>query len=190
MRHSNAGKKFSRTVSHRRALLRNLAKALLSHGRIRTTEIKAKALRGVVEPLITLALRNDLHARRLAYRVLGSHSLVKRLFDEIGPAFVGVPGGYTRVVKLAKPRRGDNAPLAVIELTRGGPGGAEASPPNAAKKRSKAAKAQGAPSGSAPDAAGAVVDVTPSAGSGEAAAEDGKHPHDAREQAGSGPEAG
>lgn len=119
MRHNNSGKKFSRTPSHRKALLRNLAKALLSHGRIRTTETKAKELRGVVEPLITLALRNDLHARRLAYRTLCSHSLVKRLFDEIAPAFVGVPGGYTRVIKLARARRGDNAPLAVIELTRG-----------------------------------------------------------------------
>jgi len=118
MRHSNAGKKFSRTPSHRKALLRNLAKALLSHGRIRTTETKAKELRGVVEPLITLALRNDLHARRQAYRVLGSHSLVKYLFDEIAPLFAGVPGGYTRVVKLAQARRGDNAPLAVIELIR------------------------------------------------------------------------
>jgi len=118
MRHSNAGKKFSRTPSHRKALLRNLAKALLSHGKIRTTETKAKDLRGIVEPLITLALRNDLHARRQAYRVLGSHSLVKRLFDEIAPVFAGVPGGYTRVVKLAQPRRGDSAPLAIIELTR------------------------------------------------------------------------
>jgi len=118
MRHSNAGKKFSRTPSHRKALLRNLAKALLIHGKIRTTETKAKELRGVVEPLITLALRNDLHGRRQAYRVLGSHSLVKRLFDEIAPIFAGVPGGYTRVVKLAQPRRGDNAPLAIIELTR------------------------------------------------------------------------
>jgi large subunit ribosomal protein L17 len=118
MRHNNAGKKFSRTPTHRKALLRNLAKALLNHGRIRTTETKAKALRCVVEPLITLALRNDLHARRQAYRVLGNHSLVKRLFDEIGPLFAGIPGGYTRVVKLALPRRGDSAPLAFIELTR------------------------------------------------------------------------
>jgi large subunit ribosomal protein L17 len=150
MRHSNAGGKFSRTVSHRRALLRNLAKALLSHGRIRTTEVKAKALRGVVEPLITLALRNDLHARRLAYRVLGSHSLVKRLFDEIGPAFVGVPGGYTRVVKLAKPRKGDSAPLAVIELTRGGPGDKDAaSLPGGAKAKPKTVKTKSPPAGSA-----------------------------------------
>lgn len=119
MRHSNSGKKLSRTPAHRKALFRNLAKALLTHGKIRTTEIKAKALRRVVEPLITLALRNDLHSRRQAYRVLGNHQLVQRLFDVIGPDFVGVPGGYTRVLKLAAPRRGDNAPMAVIELTRG-----------------------------------------------------------------------
>lgn len=119
MRHSNSGKKLSRTPAHRKALFRNLAKALLTHGKIRTTEVKAKELRRVVEPLITLALRNDLHARREAYRVLGNHQLVKRLFDDIGPAFVGIPGGYTRVLKLALPRRGDNAPMAIIELTRG-----------------------------------------------------------------------
>ncbi|MDD2966154.1 MAG: 50S ribosomal protein L17 [Desulfovibrionaceae bacterium] len=118
MRHSNSGKKFSRTPSHRKALMRNLAKALLIHGKIRTTEIKAKALRSVVEPLITLGLRNDLHARRLAYRELNDHALVKRLFDEIAPQFAGVQGGYTRVMKLALPRRGDNAPMAIIELTK------------------------------------------------------------------------
>lgn len=117
MRHSNSGKKLSRTPSHRKALFRNLAKALLTHGKIRTTEIKAKELRRVVEPLITLALRNDLHSRRLVFRYLGNHQLVKRLFDEIAPAFAGVPGGYTRVLRLATPRRGDNAPMAVIELT-------------------------------------------------------------------------
>lgn len=118
MRHSNSGKKLSRNPSHRKALFRNMAKALLTHGKIRTTEIKAKELRRVVEPLITLGLRDDLHSRRLAYRVLASHQLVKQLFDVIAPAFVGVPGGFTRVIKLATPRRGDNAPMAVIELTR------------------------------------------------------------------------
>lgn len=118
MRHSNSGKKLSRTPAHRKALFRNLAKALLTHGKIRTTEVKAKALRRVVEPLITLALRNDLHSRRLVFRYLGNHQLVKRLFDEIAPVFAGVPGGYTRVLRLATPRRGDNAPMAVIELTR------------------------------------------------------------------------
>ena len=118
MRHSNSGRKLSRTPSHRKALLHNLAKALLIYGKIRTTEIKAKELRRVVEPLITLAKRNDLHARRQAYRVLNDHALVKRLFDEIGPLFAGVPGGYTRIIKLAMPRKGDNAPMAYIELTR------------------------------------------------------------------------
>ena len=118
MRHSNSGRKLSRTPAHRKALLQNLAKALLIHGKIRTTEIKAKELRRVVEPLITLAKRNDLHARRQAYRVLNDHALVKRLFDEIGPVFAGVPGGYTRILKLAMPRKGDNAPMAIIELSR------------------------------------------------------------------------
>ncbi|MCQ2444173.1 MAG: 50S ribosomal protein L17 [Mailhella sp.] len=117
MRHSNSGKKLSRNPSHRKALLRNMSKALLTHGRIRTTEVKAKELRGVVESLITLARRNDLAARRQAYRDLGSHQLVQKLFDEIAPRYVGVPGGYTRVIKLAMPRPGDCAPMAIIELT-------------------------------------------------------------------------
>lgn len=98
--------------------MQNLAKALLIHGRIRTTEMKAKDLRGVVEPLITLAKRNDLHARRLAYRSLNDHALVKRLFDEVAPLFAGIPGGYTRITRFALRRRGDNAPMAMIELTR------------------------------------------------------------------------
>ena len=106
MRHSNSGKKLSRTPAHRKALLHNLAKALLIHGRIRTTEVKAKELRGVVEPLISLAKRNDLHARRLAYRVLCDYALVKRLFDEIGPQFAGVPGGI--------PSRAGHKPLSPL----------------------------------------------------------------------------
>ena len=118
MRHSNSGKKLSRNPSHRKALLRNMSKALLTHGRIRTTEVKAKELRGVVESLITLARRNDVAARRQAYRELGSHQLVQKLFDEIAPRFAGIPGGFTRVVKLAMPRRGDCAPMAIIELTK------------------------------------------------------------------------
>ena len=118
MRHSNSGKKLSRNPSHRKALLRNMSKALLTHGRIRTTEIKAKELRGVVESLITLARRNDLAARRQAFRDLGDHQLVQKLFDEIAPRFAGVPGGYTRVIKLALPRKGDCAPMAIIELTK------------------------------------------------------------------------
>jgi large subunit ribosomal protein L17 len=121
----------------------------LVHDKIGTTETKAKELRGIVEPLITLALRNDLHAHRQAYRVLGSHSLVKRLFDEIAPVFAGVPGGYTRVVKLAQPRRGDSAPLAIIELTRK-PGEAQA--PAKAAKSAKTAEAVSATKAPAPKA--------------------------------------
>jgi large subunit ribosomal protein L17 len=93
-----------------------MAKSLLVNGSITTTQAKAKTLRGVVEPLISLALKNDLHARRQAYSVLGEHILVSRLFDEIGPLYAGGGGGYTRVVKLAVPRKGDGAPLAIIEL--------------------------------------------------------------------------
>lgn len=118
MRHNNSGRKFSRTPSHRKVLMQNLAKALLEHGKIKTTVLKAKDLRRVVEPLITLAQRNDLHSRRLAYRSLNDHGLVKHLFDNVAPLFAGVPGGYTRILKLAMPRKGDNAPMAIIELTR------------------------------------------------------------------------
>ncbi len=117
MRHSNSGRKLGRNPSHRKALYRNMAKALLTFGRIRTTEAKAKEIRSVVEPLITLAKRNDLHARRQAFDVLADHKLVQRLFDEIGPKFADTKGGYTRIMKLADMRKGDNAPMALIELT-------------------------------------------------------------------------
>ena len=139
MRHSNSGRKLGRNPSHRKALLRNMAKALVVHGRITTTEAKAKTLRGVVEPLITLALKNDLHARRQAYRILGEHKLVVRLFDELGPLFADGKhkGGYTRVVKLALPRKGDAAPLAVIEFVKQ-PGKEAAAAP---AKKAKAAEA-------------------------------------------------
>lgn len=116
MRHSNSGRKLSRTPSHRKALLRNLAKALITHGRITTTEMKAKELRRVVEPMVTLAKANTIAARRQVYRDLNDLALVKRLFDVIGPRFAGVAGGYTRILKLAMPRKGDNAPMAVIEF--------------------------------------------------------------------------
>lgn len=118
MRHRNAGKKLGRDTAHRKALFRNMARSLMTYERIRTTETKAKELRKVVDKLITLALRNDLPSRRQAYKVLGNHGLVKKLFDEIGPRFAGGTGGYTRVVKLGLPRPGDAAPMAVIELTR------------------------------------------------------------------------
>lgn len=118
MRHRKSGRKFNRTPSHRKAMFRNMAIAMITHGRIQTTEAKAKELRGVVEKLVTLARRDDLHSRRLAYKALGDHILVKKLFEEIAPLYLGTPGGYTRVLKLGRPRMGDNAPLALIEFTR------------------------------------------------------------------------
>ena len=115
MRHSNSGKKLGRTPSHRKALFRNMASAMITYGKIRTTEVKAKELRRVVEPLITLALRNDLHSRRLAYETLNDHKLVQRLFDVVAPLFAGVPGGYTRITKMATalPWRSLNSPASL-----------------------------------------------------------------------------
>ena len=116
MRHNKSGRKLNRSTQHRKALFSNMANAIIAYGKIRTTEAKAKELRRVIEPLVTLGKRNDLHSRRLAYKVLGSHDMVKKLFDEIAPKYAGVPGGYTRVVKLGMPRKGDAAPLAIIEF--------------------------------------------------------------------------
>ena len=118
MRHNKSGRKLNRTPAHRKALFRNMSRAMLEYGRICTTEAKAMDLRGVVEPLITMAKKNDLHARREAYKFLNNHQLVKKLFDVIAPVFAGIPGGYTRVVKLGMPRKGDAAPMAVIEFTK------------------------------------------------------------------------
>ena len=118
MRHKKSGRKLGRTAAHRKALMRNMARSLLIHERISTTEHKAKELRGVVENLVTLAQTDSVHARRMAYKVLENHQLVARLFNEIGPRFQGQPGGYTRVVKMGLPRAGDCAPMAVIELTK------------------------------------------------------------------------
>lgn len=155
MRHRNSGRKLSRTPAHRKALFRNMAKALLTYGRITTTEAKAKEIRGVVEPLITLGLKDDLHARREAYRVLCSHQLVKRLFDEIAPAYSGISGGFTRIAKLAIPRKGDAAPMAVIELVKGLPSasGAAGDKPKAAKPKAKKAKEGTGEEGKQPKAA-------------------------------------
>jgi len=153
MRHRKSGKKLSRTWEHRKAMFRNMARSLLEHGKIRTTVTKAKELRKVADRLITLALRNDLHSRRLAFKVLASHSLVKKLFEEVGPCFAGVPGGFTRVVSLGLPRRGDSAPLAYIEFTRQQGQAPEA----AAKPAAKKAEIVAAPEVAAPVAETPVV---------------------------------
>jgi large subunit ribosomal protein L17 len=101
--------------AHERLMLANLATALFEHGRITTTESKAKRLRPYAEHLITFGKRGDLHARRQVLKRLNDKSVVHTLFDEIGPRYANRPGGYTRIVKLG-PRKGDNAPMAIIEL--------------------------------------------------------------------------
>lgn len=116
MRHRKKGRQLSRTRSHKKAMLRNMATSLFRHERIRTTEAKAKELRPFAERLISLARRDDLHARRRARRHIADREVLQKLFDEIGPRFRNRPGGYTRVLKLGA-RKGDGAELALIELT-------------------------------------------------------------------------
>jgi large subunit ribosomal protein L17 len=115
MRHRKKGRKLSRTASHKRATMRNMATNLFRHGRIETTTAKAKELRPYAERLITLAKRGDLHARRLAARRIQDHDVLRRLFADIGPKYTDRPGGYTRILKLG-PRSGDAADMALIEL--------------------------------------------------------------------------
>ena len=115
MRHQRAGKKLNRAPAHRKALYANLAGSIIVHGRIKTTVAKAKAVRPVAEKMITLGRRGDVHARRQALGYLRSQEVVHQLFADVAPRFADRPGGYTRIVKIG-PRKGDNAPMAVIEL--------------------------------------------------------------------------
>jgi len=115
MRHGNAHRKLSRTPEHRKAMFANMAAALIKHEQIVTTLPKAKELRPVVEKLITLGKRGDLHARRQAIAQIRDIAMVKKLFDVLGPRYKERHGGYTRVLKAGF-RYGDNAPVAVIEF--------------------------------------------------------------------------
>jgi large subunit ribosomal protein L17 len=115
MYHRNAKRRFGRTHEHRKAMFVNLSQALIKHEQIVTTLYKAKDLRPIVEKLVTLGKRGDLHARRQAIAQLRDPLLVKKLFDVLGPRYKERPGGYTRVLKAGF-RYGDNAPLAVIEF--------------------------------------------------------------------------
>jgi len=115
MRHRAKGRQLSRTSSHKKATLNNMATALFRHDRIVTTEAKAKELRPFAERLITLARRGDLHARRLVERRIADKEVSHRLFAELGKRFAARPGGYTRIVKLGH-RAGDGAGVARIEL--------------------------------------------------------------------------
>ena len=115
MRHRNAGRKLNRSSQHRQMLFRNMAQALIKHEQIVTTLPKAKDLRPVVERLITLGKRGDLHARRLAFARIRCEAMTKKLFDVLGPRYQERAGGYTRVLKAGF-RYGDSAPMAVIEF--------------------------------------------------------------------------
>jgi large subunit ribosomal protein L17 len=115
MRHGKAGRKLNRTSTHRTAMFANLAASLIEHEQIVTTLPKAKELRPIVEKLVTLAKRGDLHARRIAASRLRDEAMIRKLFETIGPRYAERNGGYTRVLKAGF-RYGDNAPVAVIEF--------------------------------------------------------------------------
>jgi large subunit ribosomal protein L17 len=115
MRHRQSNRKLNRTTSHRLAMLRNLSNALLTHEVIKTTLPKAKELRRVVEPLITLGKKPSLANRRLAFDRTRDRDVVVKLFDDLGPRFMNRPGGYLRILKFGY-RVGDNAPMALVEL--------------------------------------------------------------------------
>lgn len=132
MRHQLSGRQLSRNAPHRRAMLRNMAVSLLQHETIRTTVPKAKELRRVVEPLITLGKIDTEAKRRLAFSRLRDAKIVAKLFTDIGPRFAARAGGYTRILHMA-PRPGDNAPMALMQLVDGPVAVSEA--PKAAKKK-------------------------------------------------------
>jgi large subunit ribosomal protein L17 len=115
MRHGHGLRKLNRTSSHRLAMLRNMMNSLLTHEAIKTTLPKAKTLRKVVEPMITLAKKDSVANRRLAFDRLRDRDVVTKLFNELGPRFAARPGGYTRILKMGF-RVGDNAPMAYVEL--------------------------------------------------------------------------
>lgn len=118
MRHKKSGRKLGRNSSHRKAMFRNMAASLLRHETIKTTVPKAKELRRVVEPLITLAKIDGVANRRLAFNRLRDKEVVGKLFKDVGPRFKERPGGYLRILKTG-PRAGDAAPMAIVQLVDG-----------------------------------------------------------------------
>jgi large subunit ribosomal protein L17 len=133
MRHQRSGRKLGRDAAHRKALYANLAGALIEHGRIQTTEAKAKEVRPIAEKMITLGKRGDLAAHRQAVAFLRSKSLAHKLFAEVAPRFAERDGGYTRVVKLG-PRQGDAAPMAYLEFVDHVPEAAPAAPAESGRR--------------------------------------------------------
>ena len=115
MRHNKKGRKLGRKTAHRKALMSNLASALITNKRIKTTDTKAKELRKYIEPLVTFAKKGDLHSRRQVLKKIRHKSIVRELFDNIGPSFSNRSGGYTRIIKLGF-RDNDCAPISMIEF--------------------------------------------------------------------------
>tara|TARA_Y100001935_G_scaffold88835_1_gene73736 strand:+ start:228 stop:620 length:393 start_codon:yes stop_codon:yes gene_type:complete len=115
MRHNKTGRKLGRKTAHRKALMSNLASALITNKRIKTTDAKAKELRKYIEPLVTFAKKGDLHSRRQVLKKIRHKSIVRELFDNIGPTFSNRNGGYTRIIKLGF-RDNDCAPISMIEF--------------------------------------------------------------------------
>jgi large subunit ribosomal protein L17 len=145
MRHQLSGRQLSRNSSHRHALMRNMSVSLLRHETIRTTLPKAKELRRVVEPLITLAKSDQEANRRLAFARLRDAEVVEKLFADLGPRFKARPGGYTRILRMM-PRPGDSAPMALMQLVEGAaPVAAEQPEPGAKPKARRAKEAAEAP---------------------------------------------
>src|ERR1700742_4126278 len=137
MRHRNSGRQLSRNASHRHAMLRNMATSLLQHETIRTTVPKAKELRRVVEPLITMAKVDSIGSRRLAHSRLRDDAVVEKLFADLGPRFKARAGGYTRILKM-EPRPGDNADMALMSLVESAAVAADKKDAKAPKKSKKA----------------------------------------------------
>jgi len=136
MRHLKSGRKLNRTSSHRRALIRNLITSLLRDEKIQTTDPKAKELRRWADRVITLGKQGSLHARRQVLGIVQDKAVVRKLFDIIAPRFKDRPGGYTRIIKVGM-RRGDAAPISLIELVAREDGGAEKA---AGQKKSRRAR--------------------------------------------------
>ncbi len=141
MRHQLTGRQLSRSSSHRHALMRNMSVSLLRHETIRTTLPKAKELRRVVEPLITLGKQDGDANRRLAFARLRDAQVVEKLFADLGPRFKARPGGYTRILRMA-PRPGDSAPMALMQLVDGPAAAAPVEQAEGKKKTRRRAKAK------------------------------------------------
>ncbi len=141
MRHHLTGRQLSRNSSHRHALMRNMSVSLLRHETIRTTLPKAKELRRVVEPLITLGKSDGDANRRLAFARLRDAAIVEKLFTDLGPRFKSRPGGYTRILRMM-PRPGDSAPMALMQLVEGPAAAAEAPEPKKASRKRAAPKSE------------------------------------------------